>query len=205
MQAWPARIHEKIRRTCQEAFDIFSKQVSPQTSDAPAFQPIQTLRTEHRRPAVHGADRQPGHQSARAGGAGGGGGVGRDRHAPASAEDRRHRQSRPRTGPPRRRSPQQIKRRPAAQAPGRKNHQLYARADALRSFRHPPAGSQDQQAGTGHQRRLAGRGAGHRSLRRNRRQRHQRIRRVDRAEAISAPMSSAIRGMSSAWTAPRAA
>lgn len=37
MQAWPARIHEKIRRTCQEAFDIFSKQVSPQTSDAPAF------------------------------------------------------------------------------------------------------------------------------------------------------------------------
>ena len=37
MQAWPARVHEKIRRTCQEAFDIFSKQVSPQTSDAPAF------------------------------------------------------------------------------------------------------------------------------------------------------------------------
>jgi CheY-like chemotaxis protein len=37
MQAWPARVHEKIRRTCQEAFDLFSKQVSPQTSDAPAF------------------------------------------------------------------------------------------------------------------------------------------------------------------------
>jgi CheY-like chemotaxis protein len=37
MQAWPARVHEKIRRTCQEAFDIFSKQVTPQTSDAPAF------------------------------------------------------------------------------------------------------------------------------------------------------------------------
>jgi two-component system, sensor histidine kinase SagS len=37
MQAWPARVHEKIRRTCQEAFDIFSKQVSPQTTDAPAF------------------------------------------------------------------------------------------------------------------------------------------------------------------------
>ena len=37
MQAWPARVHEKIRRTCQEAFDIFSKQVSPQPSDAPAF------------------------------------------------------------------------------------------------------------------------------------------------------------------------
>ncbi|MDP9175164.1 MAG: response regulator [Planctomycetota bacterium] len=37
MQAWPARVHEKIRRTCQEAFDIFSKQVSPHTADAPAF------------------------------------------------------------------------------------------------------------------------------------------------------------------------
>jgi CheY-like chemotaxis protein/GAF domain-containing protein len=37
MQAWPAKVHEKIRRTCQEAFDIFSKQVSPQTMDAPAF------------------------------------------------------------------------------------------------------------------------------------------------------------------------
>jgi two-component system, sensor histidine kinase SagS len=37
MQAWPARVHEKIRRTCQEAFDIFSKQVSPQPADAPAF------------------------------------------------------------------------------------------------------------------------------------------------------------------------
>ena len=37
MQAWPARVHEKIRRTCQEAFDIFSKQVSPQSSDSPAF------------------------------------------------------------------------------------------------------------------------------------------------------------------------
>jgi CheY-like chemotaxis protein len=37
MQAWPARVHEKIRRTCQEAFDLFSKQVSPQSSDTPAF------------------------------------------------------------------------------------------------------------------------------------------------------------------------
>ncbi|MGA3068581.1 MAG: GAF domain-containing protein [Tepidisphaeraceae bacterium] len=37
MQAWPARVHEKIRRTCQEAFDIFSKQSSPPTADAPAF------------------------------------------------------------------------------------------------------------------------------------------------------------------------
>jgi hypothetical protein len=33
MQAWPARVHEKIRRTCQEAFELFSKQVSPQTGD----------------------------------------------------------------------------------------------------------------------------------------------------------------------------
>jgi two-component system, sensor histidine kinase SagS len=37
MQAWPARIHERIRRTCQDAFQIFSRQVSPQTSDIPAF------------------------------------------------------------------------------------------------------------------------------------------------------------------------
>jgi len=37
MEAWPARVHEKIRRTCQEAFDIFSKQVSPQSPDTPAF------------------------------------------------------------------------------------------------------------------------------------------------------------------------
>src|SRR6185295_19211355 len=37
MQAWPPRVHEKIRRTCQEAFDLFSKQVSPQNSETPAF------------------------------------------------------------------------------------------------------------------------------------------------------------------------
>jgi CheY-like chemotaxis protein len=36
MAAWPARVHEKIRRTCQEAFELFSKQVSPQTADTPA-------------------------------------------------------------------------------------------------------------------------------------------------------------------------
>jgi CheY-like chemotaxis protein len=36
MQAWPARVHEKIRRTCQEAYDLFSKQVSPATGDSPA-------------------------------------------------------------------------------------------------------------------------------------------------------------------------
>jgi CheY-like chemotaxis protein/PAS domain-containing protein len=38
MQAWPARVHEKIRRTCQDAFQLFSRQVSPQTSpDLPTF------------------------------------------------------------------------------------------------------------------------------------------------------------------------
>jgi len=37
MQAWPAHVHEKIRRTCQEAYGLFSKQVSPQVSDPPAF------------------------------------------------------------------------------------------------------------------------------------------------------------------------
>jgi len=37
MAAWPARVHEKIRRTCQESFDLFSRQVSPQTPESPAF------------------------------------------------------------------------------------------------------------------------------------------------------------------------
>jgi two-component system, sensor histidine kinase SagS len=36
MQAWPARVHEKIRRTCQDAYELFSKQVSPQNADTPA-------------------------------------------------------------------------------------------------------------------------------------------------------------------------
>jgi CheY-like chemotaxis protein len=35
MQAWPARVHEIIKRTCHGSFEIF-KQVSPQTPDAPA-------------------------------------------------------------------------------------------------------------------------------------------------------------------------
>jgi len=35
MQAWPARVHEKIRRTCQEAFELFSKQVSPRAGAPP--------------------------------------------------------------------------------------------------------------------------------------------------------------------------
>jgi CheY-like chemotaxis protein len=36
MSAWPARVHEKIRHTCREAFDLFSHQVSPQSPDSPA-------------------------------------------------------------------------------------------------------------------------------------------------------------------------
>lgn len=34
MQAWPARVHEKIRRTCQEAFGLFVHQMSPQAADS---------------------------------------------------------------------------------------------------------------------------------------------------------------------------
>src|SRR2546426_487149 len=37
MQAWPARVHEKIRRTCQEAFDLFTKQTGPQSADPNSF------------------------------------------------------------------------------------------------------------------------------------------------------------------------
>jgi CheY-like chemotaxis protein len=37
MQAWPARVHEKIRRTCQEAYELFTKQVSPPSAEPPAF------------------------------------------------------------------------------------------------------------------------------------------------------------------------
>lgn len=36
MTAWPARVHEKVRRTCQEAFNLFSKQISPPNSETPA-------------------------------------------------------------------------------------------------------------------------------------------------------------------------
>jgi CheY-like chemotaxis protein len=35
MQAWPARVHEKIRRACQGSFELFTKQVSPATPDSP--------------------------------------------------------------------------------------------------------------------------------------------------------------------------
>jgi CheY-like chemotaxis protein/PAS domain-containing protein len=37
MQAWPAAVHEKIRKTCQEAYDLFRRQVSPQSPDTPSF------------------------------------------------------------------------------------------------------------------------------------------------------------------------
>src|SRR5947199_9045846 len=37
MQAWPPAVHEKIRRACQGSFDLFSRQVSPQTADSPTF------------------------------------------------------------------------------------------------------------------------------------------------------------------------
>jgi CheY-like chemotaxis protein len=36
MSVWPARVHEKIRKTCQESFELFSKQVSPQNADTPS-------------------------------------------------------------------------------------------------------------------------------------------------------------------------
>ncbi len=39
MQAWPARVHEKIRRTCAEAFELFSKQVSPAIPLVPGLPP----------------------------------------------------------------------------------------------------------------------------------------------------------------------
>jgi CheY-like chemotaxis protein len=41
MQAWPARVHEKIRRTCQEAFDLFTKQ-----SSAPVPEAVPTNRSK---------------------------------------------------------------------------------------------------------------------------------------------------------------
>src|SRR5688572_926344 len=41
MQAWPARVHEKIRRACQEAFDLFTKQ-----SSAPAPEAVPSNRSK---------------------------------------------------------------------------------------------------------------------------------------------------------------
>ncbi|HVT88498.1 MAG TPA: response regulator [Tepidisphaeraceae bacterium] len=40
MQAWPPRVHEKIRRKCQEAFELFSKQVSPANPSADTPVPL---------------------------------------------------------------------------------------------------------------------------------------------------------------------
>ena len=37
MQAWPARVHEKIRRTCQDSFELFTRQVSPPHADTPTL------------------------------------------------------------------------------------------------------------------------------------------------------------------------
>ncbi len=37
MSVWPARVHDKIGRTCREAYELFSRQVSPQASEPPAF------------------------------------------------------------------------------------------------------------------------------------------------------------------------
>ena len=34
MQAWPARVHEKIRRACQEAYELFARQTSPTSPEA---------------------------------------------------------------------------------------------------------------------------------------------------------------------------
>ena len=39
MQAWPARVHEKVRRTCQGSFELFSKQASSQQFES-AILPI---------------------------------------------------------------------------------------------------------------------------------------------------------------------
>jgi len=35
MQQWPGHVHERIRRTCQEAFLLFKQQVSPPSPDTP--------------------------------------------------------------------------------------------------------------------------------------------------------------------------
>jgi CheY-like chemotaxis protein/GAF domain-containing protein len=35
MQQWPGHVHERIRRTCQEAFQLFKQQVSPPSPDSP--------------------------------------------------------------------------------------------------------------------------------------------------------------------------
>ncbi len=48
MAAWPPRVHDKVRQTCREAFDLFRHQVSPQSpGDVPAtLQPEQAVRAD---------------------------------------------------------------------------------------------------------------------------------------------------------------
>src|SRR5258707_8843054 len=46
MAAWPARVHAKIRRTCQEAFQLFSTKVSPQNTSHPDTTPIHFSRSK---------------------------------------------------------------------------------------------------------------------------------------------------------------
>jgi PAS domain-containing protein len=107
MQAWPARVHEKIRRTCQEAFELFSKQVSPQQPQGDPATPAQQTFSRSKRYALNIEDQQflemiaspvisPAGQVVQivavvwdATG-----------HAAPAAEDRRDRQGRPRAGPP---------------------------------------------------------------------------------------------------------
>src|SRR3954452_4489937 len=58
MQAWPARVHEKIRRTCQEAFELFSKQVSPQQPQGDPTTPAQQTFSRSKRYALNIEDQQ---------------------------------------------------------------------------------------------------------------------------------------------------
>jgi two-component system, sensor histidine kinase SagS len=61
MQAWPARVHEKIRRTCQEAFHLFSTQVSPAppaSTNAAQVDPIPPLFSRSKRYALNIEDHQ---------------------------------------------------------------------------------------------------------------------------------------------------
>ena len=58
MQAWPARVHEKIRRTCQEAFELFSKQVSPQRPQGDPATPAQQTFSRSKRYALNIEDQQ---------------------------------------------------------------------------------------------------------------------------------------------------
>lgn len=37
MSQWPPAVHEKVRKTCKESFELFGKQVSPQAPDSPTF------------------------------------------------------------------------------------------------------------------------------------------------------------------------